>query len=278
MTAWLARRQLSAERDARVRTTLLTEILEHGNAISESIEEQAVSAGWQLFGWHIGVHLTFAEPAPRSTLAVETLLADLAKPPLTLGTVVERADGWSAWTTSRDEPGPDHARTLARVLETRLRHLNSRQPGLTCAAGVGAPQRDVAGIATTLSQARQAASIAAAEGAPVAVRALQDLGASRLLLGWYTSGAFHDYARQLLEPLLDEPETELLKTLEAYLDRACSAMHTARALGVHRNTVSLRISKIETLLGATLSRSDTRLTLQLALRVLRAGVPQDSGQ
>ncbi|WP_157183204.1 PucR family transcriptional regulator [Sciscionella marina] len=276
ITAWLAREQLSTERDARVRTTLLTEIVEHGNAIPESIEQQAVSVGWQLLGWHTGVHLTFSASTPMSTLAIETLNTDLAKPPLSLGPLVERANGWSAWTTTQDQPGPEHARTLARELESRLRQLTAHYPGLTCAAGVGAAQRDISGIATTLSQARQAASVASADRSPITVRAVQDLGASRLLLGWYASGAFHDYARQLLAPLLEAAEPELRTTLETYLDRACSAMHTSRVLGIHRNTVSLRISRIETLLGASLTDADTRLTLQLALRALRAGSAADT--
>ncbi|HEY6739445.1 MAG TPA: hypothetical protein VI076_11400, partial [Actinopolymorphaceae bacterium] len=57
--AWLAREQLAAERDARLRGTLLTEILEHGDAIPRAVSEQAAMAGWQLSGWHIGIHLRF---------------------------------------------------------------------------------------------------------------------------------------------------------------------------------------------------------------------------
>ena len=44
----------------------------------------------------------------------------------------------------------------------------------------------------------------------------------------------------------------MLRTLEAYLERACSASQTARALGVHRNTVTLRVAKAERVLGTCL--------------------------
>ncbi|MGH3587736.1 MAG: PucR family transcriptional regulator, partial [Pseudonocardia sp.] len=142
-------------------------------------------------------------------------------------------------------------------------------PGHSVVVGIGSPQRDVDGIGVTLAEARQAAVVAASSPKPVSVRVLQELGPSRLLLGWYSSEAFADYAREMLGPLLDSDDPELIRTLEAYLERACSTAQTARALGVHRNTVAQRIARAERVLGATTATSDTRLALQLAIRVLR---------
>ncbi|WP_020389287.1 helix-turn-helix domain-containing protein [Kribbella catacumbae] len=87
--------------------------------------------------------------------------------------------------------------------------------------------------------------------------------------GRTAGSAFGDYAAEILRPLVDAAESEVLETLEAYLDRSCSTMQTARVLGVHRNTVAHRIARAETILGTSLAHSDTRLALQLALRVAR---------
>jgi DNA-binding PucR family transcriptional regulator len=100
----------------------------------------------------------------------------------------------------------------------------------------------------------------------VVVRITQDLGSSRMLLGWYGSDAFRDLAEEIVAPLLALGDSELVRTLAAYLDRACSASHTARMLGVHRNTVNQRIARAEQALGTPLTDADTRLALQLALR------------
>lgn len=164
------------------------------------------------------------------------------------------------------EPGPDHARELARRIEEDLRQP---PPGHRIAVGIGSPQRDVGGIGVTLAEARQAALIAATSARAVSVRVLQEVGPSRLLLGWYSSEAFADYARELLAPLLGNDEPEVLRTPEAYLERACSASQTARALGVHRNTVAQRVAKAERVLGTTTATADNRLAMQLALRVVR---------
>ncbi|QQS01059.1 MAG: hypothetical protein IPK37_00720 [Austwickia sp.] len=63
----------------------------------------------------------------------------------------------------------------------------------------------------TLAEARQAALIAATSARAVSVRVLQEVGPSRLLLGWYSSEAFADYARELLAPLLGNDEPEVLR-------------------------------------------------------------------
>lgn len=157
---------------------------------------------------------------------------------------------------------------MAQALETALAALGTHLPGRALVAGIGTPAPNVEGIATTLAEARQAA-VAASAGTPGTVRRVEDLGASRLLLGWYTSRAFHDYARRLLAPLLDPAERNLFVTLETYIDQACSTGRTARALGVHRNTVAQRIARAERLLGMPLTHPDSRLALQLAARVLR---------
>lgn len=274
LAAWLARQQVTAERDARLRSTLLTEILEHGDAIPGPVVEQAALAGWQLEGWHTGIHLTaigIGQLSEVPPFTMETLTHDVAAAGLELSALVERADGWSAWLTRARPPGPEEPRRICRALEAGLAAFAARADSIAISGGVGTPTHGTSGIATTLAEARQAAVIAASTGHDAAVRTVQDIGPSRLLLGWYTSGAFHDYADQLIAPLRNPHERTVLRTLEAYLDRACSAAQTARALGVHRNTVAQRTARAEELLGLQLNDSETRLALQLALRVTRTG-------
>lgn len=264
---WLAREQARHERDVWIRSALLTEILDLGGAVTRRVLQEAAKLGWQLDGWHTGIHLRFSPGLPTG-LTLVNLAAHLERSGLGPDSLVQRTDGWSAWLTTSHEPGPDHAREVARRLERDL--LPSATSERSIAVGIGSPQRDVAGLAVTLSEARQAAVIAVGANRPLSVRVLQEVGPSRLLLGWYSSEAFADYAIELLAPLLDSGEPELLRTLEAYLERACSASHTARALDVHRNTVTQRIARAERLLGASTATPDSRLALQLALRVTRA--------
>jgi len=265
LLTWLVREQAGLERDARMRSALLTEVMEHGDHAPPEVQELLARTGWQLDGWHTGLHVRF-HPRNPSALAMRSVVRDLAAIGLTENSLVERTDGWSAWVTSPVEPTLAQTRDLGRTIERSL-----QPPGGTRAVvGVGAPHRDAAGIGRTLAEGRQACAIASGGTRAVTVRVLQELGPSRLLLGWYASDALTDYSREILGALVEPAEADVLFTLQAYLERACSTAQTARALGLHRNTVSKRIARAERILGTPVSTPDTRLALQLALRVLRA--------
>lgn len=91
------------------------------------------------------------------------------------------------------------------------------------------------------------------------------LGIGQLLLGWTRTDTFLQAARSMLEPLRDQPG-DLLNTLTAYLDAESSLTETAAVLGVHRNTVTARITRAQELLGMELTDPDERLALHLACR------------
>ncbi|WP_072801593.1 PucR family transcriptional regulator [Rhodococcoides yunnanense] len=72
------------------------------------------------------------------------------------------------------------------------------------------------------------------------------------------------WSRELLAPLT-EGGTELEETLRAYLANHGLAQPTAAQLGTHRHTVRSRITKIESLLGLSLSSPNDRSNVHIAL-------------
>ena len=66
-----------------------------------------------------------------------------------------------------------------------------------------------------------------------------------------------------------DPDGELLRTVEAYLDAESSATNAAAVLGVHRNTVTQRMLRVAAAVGVDLHDPDERLALQLVLRMQR---------
>jgi DNA-binding PucR family transcriptional regulator len=77
--------------------------------------------------------------------------------------------------------------------------------------------------------------------------------------------------------MLDENDrrlgTKLVGTLETFLACDRSPSLTARRLGIHRNTLAKRLRRAESLLGATLTDTDTLVAVGLGLsaRSLLAG-------
>ena len=61
---------------------------------------------------------------------------------------------------------------------------------------------------------------------------------------------------------------DLLGTLDAYLQNDQNIVKSARALGLHRNSMAARIRKIKSLTGISLDDPDERLYLMVSLRLL----------
>jgi sugar diacid utilization regulator len=62
-------------------------------------------------------------------------------------------------------------------------------------------------------------------------------------------------------------DTQLMKTLDIYLQEDCNVARTTERLYVHRNTVKYRIKRIQELLGRDLHDINVKFNLQLAFKI-----------
>jgi PucR family transcriptional regulator, purine catabolism regulatory protein len=93
-----------------------------------------------------------------------------------------------------------------------------------------------------------------------------------LLFGLRSSVEMVTFVREQLGPLLDERDaraSELLRTLEIYLEKGGRKAEAARALHLERQSLYGRLERIERTLEAPLDDPDTILGLHLAIRALR---------
>jgi len=104
------------------------------------------------------------------------------------------------------------------------------------------------------------------------VIAVDDLGPARLFVANSDVGAVRRYVHEILGPLLgDAPGTaDLLRTLQCFFDTGRSVRESAGRLGIHENTVRLRLAKVHDLTGLDVaSDANHQLSAQTALLVLR---------
>ena len=71
----------------------------------------------------------------------------------------------------------------------------------------------------------------------------------------------------------DQYNTELVRTLQAYLDANCNMNATAAAIFAHRHTVAYRLDRIQELTGLDPTLSDHRERLGIGLKIHRIAVP-----
>ncbi|MBV7699205.1 helix-turn-helix domain-containing protein [Streptomyces sp. TRM70350] len=156
----------------------------------------------------------------------------------------------------------------------RLRSTDVRTPALTAAnrllkgdarAGVGDPLSGLADLGTAWQEATAAARAALAEPRLGPVAEWSRIGPYRLLTSLPPQTA-HDPA---VAPLLSPTHHELARTAEIYLDCAGQAARTAAELGIHRQTLYYRLSRVEQLTGLDLDDGEDRLLLHMALKGAR---------
>lgn len=73
-----------------------------------------------------------------------------------------------------------------------------------------------------------------------------------------------------------EMETDLLKTIEVYINQQCHITNCAKALYIHENTLRNRLKRIEQLVGLDLKRVDHLMNIYIALQILKTDHYYDS--
>jgi hypothetical protein len=142
-------------------------------------------------------------------------------------------------------------------------------PGSPAAAGVSAPRTGFGDPVAAWREALSAARAARAEPRRLGpVAEWPSIGPYRLLT------ALPATADPAAAPLLRPAHAELARTAEEFLDHAGQAARTADALGIHRQTLYYRLSRIQTLTGLDLSDGTSRLLLHMALKAARLGTPR----
>ncbi|MDH6219401.1 PucR family transcriptional regulator [Streptomyces pseudovenezuelae] len=135
----------------------------------------------------------------------------------------------------------------------------------TAAAGIAAGRVGIAELGAAWQEASAAARAALAEPRLGPVAEWAHIGPFRLLTSLPPDSA-HDPA---VAPLLAPAHRELARTAEVYLDCAGQAGRTAAELGIHRQTLYYRLSRVEQLTGLDLDDGEDRLLLHMGLKGAR---------
>ena len=169
-------------------------------------------------------------------------------------------------------PGGDEP-LAARVAEAVLREMQSALSGCTFALGRSRIAQDPLELPRAFGEALLAANVV--EGsAEEAVLAFEQTGAYRLLLSAMTENPseLQRFYAETVEPLLvydEQYETDLLQTLDTFLEADGNVAGTAQLLFTHRHTIYYRLERIRELTGLDVSSSDGREKLSLGLKAMR---------
>jgi len=270
LVAGLVSERLARERDARSRLGVLNAIIASDGAEPALLHQIGV-AGWKVEGWCSAVHIrSTGEGEDLRILAyTESLQTALSRFNIS-GVLIERADGWTFWRFEEREPSTSSLGEFTRRMRRAMALFAGGYEGLRLATGIGRPGYGLSGLRNSLSEAQEAATLAQAAGGTSVVHHIDELGVERILLGWYSSAEFAEFAEAMLRPIINnDSDGTLLHTLEVYLDSESSPTITSDLLGLHRNTIMNRLTRIRELLLVDLDDADQRLAVQLACRIVK---------
>ena len=168
-------------------------------------------------------------------------------------------------------PGDDPA-VAQRVAEAVRRELESNLTSYSIAVALSRPARNPADIHRAGSEALLAANVAEAQGTQLL--SFEDTGAYRLLLPAMSEDPaelrrFHDETVAPLVAYDEQYDTELVRTLESFLDADGNVAKTASKLYTHRHTIRYRLERVRELTGLDVGSTDGRERLGLGLKAMR---------
>ena len=192
----------------------------------------------------------------------------------------ERGDGPGAEVVLLICGGDDAA--AERAAAGVLRELQAGMPGHTFAIGRSRVALDPADLARAGSEALLAANVAEGDR-DRSLFAFEETGAYRLLLPAMSEdpAELQRFYAETVEPLVaydDQYETDLVQTVEAFLDADGNVAGTAQRLFTHRHTIRYRLERVRDLSGLDVGSTDGREKLSLGLKAMRVlGIAKRGG-
>jgi len=162
------------------------------------------------------------------------------------------------------EPGRRAAEAVRTELDTGLQ-------GFNFVIGVSRPTSDPTDLHRAGAEALLATNVAEARG--LGGLPFEETGAYRLLLPAMSenSGELQRFHEETVAPLVaydEQYETELVRTLESFLDADGNVAKTAETLYAHRHTIRYRLERVRELSGLDVGSSDGRERLSLGLKAM----------
>lgn len=256
----------AARTAAQTRDDVLADLLRGSRAASD-LRRLALHVGLDLRDPHLLVRLPVA--ADRSAARCrDEATAVLARALDTAAPALAEPDAVVALVRLSGDPGPPALRAVHR----RLRDALDGLAGITGVrrAVVSGVCRELPDFPAALAETREVDGIVAGLGGRAEVVPVTELSTLRLVVNGDRADVAVRFAEQCIGPLRRSDETtggDLVETLRRYLASGAQVRATAKALGVHENTVRYRLGRIEHVTGLDMRRFDALLAAQLAFQV-----------
>jgi DNA-binding PucR family transcriptional regulator len=259
----ISRLQALAQQDARLRTSLVLDLVSGTDPDPAALLSRA-----QALGYDLG--------RPHRVVMVEAHAADQDSE------TFSRAVGRAAAALRVGELTATHLRGVIVLADREVPWEQFRARvvvelhGRRCRVGVGDVCTELVDFSRSAQEADLALRMQKEAGGPERVTLFDELGVYKVLAMSGDTAAMERFVAEWLGRLIDYDSRHgaaLVLTLSEYLDCGGNYDATAGALSVHRSTIKYRLKRIREISGQDISLPDTQFNLQVAThawRTLRA--------
>ncbi|HEX6713097.1 MAG TPA: helix-turn-helix domain-containing protein [Thermoleophilaceae bacterium] len=161
---------------------------------------------------------------------------------------------------------------MRRVIDAVAAELSGGLSGFQTAVASSRVVIDPVDLHRAAAEAVLTANVAEARGA--ATLTFEETGSYRLLLTAISEdpSELQRFFDETVSPLIsydEQYETELVRTLDTFLDEDANVARTAERLFTHRHTIRYRLERVRELTGLDVSSTDGRERLGLGLKAMR---------
>lgn len=170
-------------------------------------------------------------------------------------------------------PGnPNSDEIINKLIQDIRSSITEKLLGLTVSVGIGNCYRELQDMKKSLHEAEQALIVAKCNRDKNATCFYNSIGVYRILLDMNDQHELERIFQETLGDLIQYDKmngTDLVRTLNVFLDEKGSLNTTSERLIIHRNTLSYRLHKIESISGFNTASAEDCFNIHLALKVGR---------
>ncbi len=164
---------------------------------------------------------------------------------------------------------PETAAGVMRVAHELHETISETTPEVTVSIGVGRPHKSLVDLRQSYYEAHYAIKIRKLKGDRAVIASFDDLGSYGLLLGLQDTLSLEVFYESVLGALREydeESSSDLVKSLQCFLEANGHWGEAAERLYVHRHTLRYRMKRVEEITGRRLDSSQDRMEFWLALK------------
>jgi DNA-binding PucR family transcriptional regulator len=251
------------EVEQSVRGSFLEELRSRADVEPREIVRRAARLGCDLSRGAVVLCAELTSERPRQVVA--TIAGEYA------GALAQHVDGrvYALLPAAGGDGAPEETLTRARTLARRLHRQGT--------VGLSSFYVDPADFPRAIQEAELVVDVLRQSDAPIA----EDIGTGTYRLLFRVLASHPEEVRSFYEdtvaPLVrydDQYRTDLVGTLEAYLEQNCNMNATAAAIFAHRHTIAYRLERVKELTGLDPMLSEDRERLGLGLKAYRIIAPR----